>query len=158
MDLEGIQAHTNKMFWLFFPARINSHVLKHIRITIDELDHPRPKFSILPTFFAQGSSWQAGDSWSTDAWKGSWWVFPKIGIGPKNGWFIMENPTKMNDLGGKPTIFGNIHVFVQRFSTSRFAECIKDMVWWMETTSPCIPGRFRDLSWVVKILFFASKI
>ena len=35
------------------------------------------------------------------------WVFPKIGE-PQNGWFIMENHIKMDDLGGKPTIFGNI--------------------------------------------------
>ena len=26
------------------------------------------------------------------------WMFPKIGV-PQNGWFIMENPIKMNDLG-----------------------------------------------------------
>ena len=27
------------------------------------------------------------------------WVFPKIGV-PQNGWFRMENPIKMDDLGG----------------------------------------------------------
>ena len=27
------------------------------------------------------------------------WVFPKIGVGPQNGWFIMENLIKMDDLG-----------------------------------------------------------
>jgi len=26
------------------------------------------------------------------------WVLPKIGV-PQNGWFIVENPIKMDDLG-----------------------------------------------------------
>ena len=36
------------------------------------------------------------------------WVFPKIGV-PENGWFIVENPIKMDDLGVTP-IFGNTHM------------------------------------------------
>ena len=41
------------------------------------------------------------------------WVFPKIGV-PQNGWFIVENPIKMDALGGKPTIFGNTHIHVDK--------------------------------------------
>ena len=29
------------------------------------------------------------------------WVFPKIGV-PQNGWFLLENLIKMDDLGGPP--------------------------------------------------------
>ena len=29
------------------------------------------------------------------------WVFPKIGV-PQNGWFIMDTPIEMDDLGVPP--------------------------------------------------------
>ena len=43
--------------------------------------------------------------------------FQKIGV-PQNGWFVMESPIKMEDLGGKPTIFGNIHIETPYFDES----------------------------------------
>ena len=41
------------------------------------------------------------------------WGFPKIRV-PQNGWFIMEHPIKMDDLGGKPTDFGNTRMVYRR--------------------------------------------
>ena len=50
------------------------------------------------------------------------WVFPKIGVGPQNGWFIMENHIKMDDLGGKHPIFGNIHINSEELPQQNFRQ------------------------------------
>ena len=42
-------------------------------------------------------------------------VFPKIGGIPKWMVKVMENPVKMDDLGGKPTIFGIVETSIEKF-------------------------------------------
>ena len=49
------------------------------------------QFDLLQVRKSICSVWAQFDSWGI-------WVFPKIWV-PQNGWFIMENLIKMDDLG-----------------------------------------------------------
>ncbi len=56
---------------------------------------------MFPSNHAPSLDIMPGTPWSLVIACGHVGVEPKIGV-PQNGWFIMENPIKMNDLGGPP--------------------------------------------------------
>ena len=66
------------------------------------------------------------------------WVFPRIGV-PQNGWFTMESPIKMHDLGGPPLVLETPIYSVTVHTT------------WIHWSTLCRPeGRRRD--WLTQIL------
>ena len=70
------------------------------------------------------------------------WVFPKIGV-PQNGWFIMENPIKMEDLGVH-LFFGNTHIL--SISTGEFWSMCLVLLRFVMRIKGCL---IMDLYWIL---------
>ena len=69
------------------------------------------------------------------------WMFPKIGV-PQNGWFIMENPIQMDDLG--------VPLFLETSMCVRVCVCVSILqkkVWLDGWTFDVVFVRGTSKSW-----------
>ena len=76
--------------WIYLYRLLTLYIYRGTDALLHSVSAPRAKLVVLGRL---SSTYQCGG-------------FPKMGV-PQNGWFILDNHIKMDDLGGTPPILGN---------------------------------------------------
>ena len=112
---------TYTYIYIFFISHIGPYIYIHIGIspwTIFLWNEIIPWFQSMKTHIIGTESYWGGSFFSGNVGMNHMSVSKNRGY-PQNGWWnmvkIMEHPRKMDDLGGKPAIFGNIHILATHF-------------------------------------------
>ena len=112
--------------WIFFEPIGSSRTLRLRFIGACFMVHPRVAQAVSELWAVlKDLLWMVMNQLAAEPCSINKWVFPKIGV-PQNGWFIMENPIKMDDLGAHLFLVQHPNQGLTWFDMSFFGVTLQD--------------------------------